>query len=136
MRFVSRRAVMIAALALATLSAAPVAASPATDTIDTLNKTLLKVMQNASALGYDGRYRELEPVVRRSFDHPFMAQVMTGRFWPNFTPAQRDKLVTTLRRFTAATYAARFDGYSGQKFEILGENPGPRDMVVVKTQIV
>jgi phospholipid transport system substrate-binding protein len=118
------------------LLALPAQASPSTDTIESLNKTLLSVMQNARKLGFDGRYRELEPVVRKSFDHPFMAQVMTGRFWAGFTAEQRDKLVATLRRFTAATYAARFDGYSGQRFEILGEGAGPRDMVLVKTRLV
>jgi phospholipid transport system substrate-binding protein len=134
----SRRTALLAALATLAILAAPrpSQASPALDAIETLNGTLLSVMQNAAKLGYDGRYRELEPVVQRTFDHPFMAQVMTGRFWAGFTAAQRDLLVTTLRRFTAATYAARFDGYSGQMFEILGEAPGPRDMVLVKTKIV
>lgn len=131
----SRRAVLVA-LALVGAFTQPSRASPALDAIETLNKTLLSVMQNAARLGYDGRYRELEPVVLRTFDHPFMAQVMTGRFWAGFTAAQRERLVATLRRFTAATYAARFDGYSGQKFEILGEGPGPREMVLVKTRIV
>jgi phospholipid transport system substrate-binding protein len=110
--------------------------SPSVATIEQLNTTLMSVMQNATLLGYDGRYRALEPVVLRTFDHPFMAQVMTGRFLAGFTTAQRERLVTTLRRFTAATYAARFDGYSGQSFEILGEGPGPREMVLVKTKIV
>lgn len=131
----SRRAALLAILATLAF-ARPGQASPARDAIETLNQALLSVMKNAAQLGYDGRYRELEPVVQRTFDHPFMAQVMTGRFWANFTAAQRDLLVATLRRFTAATYAARFDGYSGQMFEILGEVPGPRDMVVVKTKIV
>jgi phospholipid transport system substrate-binding protein len=131
----SRRAALLAMLAVLAFPQ-PSQASPALDAIEKLNQTLLSVMTNASSLGYDGRYRELEPIVLRTFDHPFMAQVMTGRFWAGFTAAQRDLLVATLRRFTAATYAARFDGYSGQKFEILGEAPGPRDMVLVKTKIV
>lgn len=131
----SRRTALLAMLALLAFPQ-PSQASPALEAIEKLNQTLLAVMKNASSLGYDGRYRELEPVVLRTFDHAFMAQVMTGRFWAGFTAAQRDLLVATLRRFTAATYAARFDGYSGQMFEILGEAPGPRDMVLVKTKIV
>ena len=35
-----------------------------------------------------------------------------------------------------ASYAARFDGYGGEKFEILGEAPGPRDAVVVESRLV
>ena len=37
---------------------------------------------------------------------------------------------------SVATYADRFDGYSGESFEILGEEPGPRDTVMVRTRIV
>ena len=37
---------------------------------------------------------------------------------------------------STATYASRFNGYSGERFETLGEGPGPRDTVVVKTRIV
>ena len=131
-----RRLALMIAVPFLLLAGPTAQASPSTEAIDALNKTLLTVMQNAKTLGYDGRYRELEPVVRKTFDHPFMAQVMTGRFWANVTAEQRDKLVATLRRFTAATYAARFDGFSGQRFEILGEGAGPRDMVLVKTRIV
>jgi phospholipid transport system substrate-binding protein len=131
-----RAALVVATLTLLAAFTRPSQASPSVDAIEKLNTTLLSVMQNAARLGYDGRYRELEPVVLRTFDHPFMAQVMTGRFWGGFTTAQRERLVTTLRRFTAATYAARFDGYSGQSFEILGEGPGPREMVLVKTKII
>jgi phospholipid transport system substrate-binding protein len=133
----TRHAVVVSTLLMLSIGSPRAAGeSPSVTTIETLNKTLLSVMQNAPRLGYDGRYRELEPVVLRTFDHPFMAQVMTGRFWAGFTTAQRERLVTTLRRFTAATYAARFDGYSGQSFKILGEGPGPREMVLVKTKII
>lgn len=135
-RSIRRAAVVLTLVMLSIGSPRAAGESPSVATIERLNTTLMSVMQNATLLGYDGRYRELEPVVLRTFDHPFMAQVMTGRFWAGFTTAQRERLVTTLRRFTAATYAARFDGYSGQSFEILGEGPGPREMVLVKTKIV
>ena len=35
-----------------------------------------------------------------------------------------------------ANYAARFDGFGGEAFEILGETPGPRDAVVVESRLV
>ena len=34
------------------------------------------------------------------------------------------------------TYAARFNGFSGERFETLGERPGPRETVLVDTRIV
>ena len=33
-------------------------------------------------------------------------------------------------------YAARFSGFSGEKFRTLGEEPAPRSTVLVKTEIV
>jgi phospholipid transport system substrate-binding protein len=131
-----RRAALVLTLVMLSIGSPRAAGESASvATIERLNTTLMSVMQNAARLGYDGRYRELEPIVRRSFDHPLMAQIMTGRFWATFNAAQREHLTATMRRFTAATYAARFDGYSGQRFEILSEAVGPRDTVLVKTRI-
>jgi phospholipid transport system substrate-binding protein len=36
---------------------------------------------------------------------------------------------------SVATYAMRFNGWSGQAFETLGTDPGPRGTILVKTQI-
>ena len=35
-----------------------------------------------------------------------------------------------------ATYAGRFDGYDGERFEVLGNEPAPRDTVLVHSRIV
>ena len=37
---------------------------------------------------------------------------------------------------SVSTYANRFDGYSGQVFEIVDQRPGPQKTVLVKTRIV
>jgi phospholipid transport system substrate-binding protein len=37
---------------------------------------------------------------------------------------------------SVATYAARFNGFSGESFETLGQRQGPRDMTLVDTRIV
>ena len=35
-----------------------------------------------------------------------------------------------------ATYAARFDGYSGERFEIVSEEKSVRDTILVKTRLI
>lgn len=110
-------------------------AGPASDVITTLNSNIVRIMQNAKALGYKGRYKEFEPVLQRTFDMPTMAQLAIGRKWAELTPPQQQKVIDTFRRYTTALYASRFDGYSNQKFEILGERAGPNG-ILVRNQFV
>jgi phospholipid transport system substrate-binding protein len=35
-----------------------------------------------------------------------------------------------------ANYAGRFDGFSGQSFQTLGEVQGPKDTVIVKSRLI
>lgn len=112
------------------------AAGPATAVIEKLNAEFIKVMQNGPALGYEGRYRELEPVLTDSFDFAIMARVAAGQHWAEMTEAEQRKLVNSFRRYSLAIYAARFKDYSGEKFEILGEEEKQRGAILVQNQIV
>lgn len=104
--------------------------------VQRLNTTLLHVMQSADALGYRGRYEKLDPVLRSSFDFAFMAKIAAGRAWNGLDKDQRSALVERFSRMSVATFAARFDGYGGERFEIFGENPGPRGTVIVDDRII
>lgn len=104
--------------------------------VQRLNTTLLDVMQSADALGYHGRYEKLDPVLKSSFDFAFMAKIAVGRAWNGFDEAKRLELVERFGQMSVATFASRFDGYSGERFEIFGENPGPRDTVIVDDRII
>ena len=124
-------------VALGCLAAGPgAAAGPASAVIEKLNAEFLKVMQNGPALGYDGRYKELEPVLSDSFDFAIMARVAAGQHWGEMTEAQQTKLVDSFRRYSLAVYAARFKDYSGEKFEVLGEEAKQKGTVLVQNQIV
>ncbi len=128
------RAVGLAAAAALLLAAAP--SAPPRAAIERLHAALLESMQNADALGFTGRYRTLAPVLTESFDLAFMARVSVGRYWSELDAGQQEKLADAFARFTVATYAGRFDGYSGERFEIVGDEPGPRDSMVVKTHLI
>ena len=108
----------------------------ASGVVEGLNTTLLDVMQSADDLGYQGRYEMLEPALRSSFDFAFMTKISVGRAWNEFDGDQREQLVERFARMSIATFAARFDGYSGERFEIHGEKPGRRDTVVVDDRII
>jgi phospholipid transport system substrate-binding protein len=107
-----------------------------TGVVETLHATLIEVMKNADSLGYAGRYETLDPVLRASFDIPFMAEKSVGRHWRTLDDGQRAELIEAFTRFTIANYAGRFEGWSGQSFESLREEPSTHGLVLVHTQLV
>jgi phospholipid transport system substrate-binding protein len=96
---------------------------------------LLTTMRNGPTLGQSGRYARLAPVVDRVFDVPSMTRLAIGPSWAALSPAQQQQLVEAFRHYIAATYADRFDSYSGQQLQVTGERPYNGD-VVVQTKIV
>jgi phospholipid transport system substrate-binding protein len=134
MRF--RFVLWVAALCLVSAQTPAVAATAASESIAGLNAKFLDVMKNGETLGYAGRYKELEPVLNQTFDFGEMARVSAGRYWNEMTDAEKRALVEAFTAYSVATYAARFKSYSGQTFEVLGEEPGPRKSVRVNNQLV
>jgi phospholipid transport system substrate-binding protein len=131
-----KRLTASAVLTFVGLAVALAQSSTPREVVERLNGGLLEVMQNAADLDYDGRYRQLEPVLRDSYDFPFMTRVAVGPTWASLDPAQRDQLAELFTEMSIANYAARFDGYGGERFETLGEEPAPRDAVLVRTRLV
>lgn len=97
--------------------------------------TLLNTMKNGRTLGQSGRYARLTPVVDRVFDISAMTRLAIGPSWPTLAAAQQQQLVEAFRHYIAATYADRFDSYSGQQLQVTGERPYNAD-VIVQTKIV
>ena len=126
-----------ALLAVAVLTA-PEAAQPnaAMQKIERFNATLLSIMKNAETLEFGGRYETLAPVMLDSFDLGFMARFSAGRHWRGLSPTDQQKLITTFERLWISTYADRFNGYSGEAFEIIGSQKAPRDTLLVKSNII
>ena len=120
------------------LTALPAAAQedPARTVIQRFQQSLLAVMKEAESLGVTGRYQRLQPIIEEAFHLPLMIRVATGSFWKKADEEQRSRLVAAFERLSVSTYANRFDGYSGQVFEIVDQRPGPQKTVLVKTRIV
>jgi phospholipid transport system substrate-binding protein len=86
-------------------------------------------------LGQSGRYARLAPIVSRTFDLAFMARLAVGPSWATLAPAQQQRLTEAFGNYVSATYADRFDSYSGEQLEVTGERPYGSD-VIVQTKIV
>jgi phospholipid transport system substrate-binding protein len=131
-----KAAALAAGFGLATLSC-PVHAAPASssNTVQGLYDALLGAMKNGRTLGQSGRYTQLEPVIRRSFDLATMARLSVGPSWAGMSEGQRQQVTESFGRYISAIYADRFDSYAGQKLEVTGEQPNPGG-VMVTSQIV
>jgi phospholipid transport system substrate-binding protein len=130
------RAVAFAAgLGLSVLSC-PVHAAPSSgDTVQGLYTALLDTMKNGRTLGQSGRFTQLVPVIRRSFDIATMARLAVGPSWAGLSEAQRHQVTESFGRYISAVYADRFDSYDGQRLEVTGEQPSPSG-VTVRSQII
>jgi len=100
------------------------------DTIQGLYANLLGTMKNGSTLGESGRFAQLEPVIRSSFDLPVMARLSVGPAWAGLSAAQQQQVIDSYGRYISATYADRFDSYDGQQLQVTGERPGPSGDIV------
>jgi len=103
--------------------------------VQQFHATLVNVMKEADSLGYEGRYQWLAPAVQETFTLPFMAEVAAGVYWTKATDEQRKRYVDAFSNMSTATYAARFDGYTGEKFDILGADGEGRSSIVVRSEI-
>ncbi len=123
------------ALALGVPSASAADKSPCIEVVEKLHGVALEVMKRAETLGYAGRAARLAPVLDESLDLRFMAEKSVGRYWREASEQMQERLLKTFRRYIIATYAGRFDGYSGQRFETVAEEPALRDTKLVRTRI-
>jgi phospholipid transport system substrate-binding protein len=96
---------------------------------------LLDTMKHAADLGVKGRYEKLEPLIFATFDLPFMARLTIGPLWAGLAPEQKYRVARAYGRYVTAVYADRFDGYAGERLEVLGEQK-IRHGMLVKSQII
>jgi len=112
------------------------AQSGPSEAITKFNAALIESMQRAKELGYTGRYKLLEPVIKDSFALSYMAGISVGKTWKTLNEKERRLLLETYTEWTAATYAGRFNDYSGEKFEIVSESKPVQDTVTVVSKLI
>ena len=134
----NRRPVRLVALALGLSLAvqaalpAPAASAPGAEAkVDRFHAALVAAMQ---AGGFGERLALLEPAVAEFFDVATVARISVGASWRGLSEERRAAFVELLERLILATYADRFDSYSGQRFvrlEVAAASTG----TVVKSQL-
>jgi len=125
----------VALLVLACLMAPSAAAATGADTIRAFYDALIGTMREGSALGAKGRYERLAPVIERSFDLSYMTRMSVGPTWAKLAKDKQQEVMGAFAREIAATYASRFDHYSGQRLQVTGEQRRESG-TIVDSQIV
>ena len=125
-----KAAALVAGFGLGILSY-PVHAAPSSggDTVKGLYDALLSTMQNGRMLGQSGRFKQVDPVIRRSFDIPSMARLSIGPSWTSLSDVQHQEVTDSFGRYISAIYADRFDSYAGQRFEVTHEQPAAAEVI-------
>jgi phospholipid transport system substrate-binding protein len=137
----SRRGVLLATIAVAAAPLAPAQPAGAAPTdaearVNAFYAALLDTMKQAKQLGTKGRYERLFPVIVDTFDVPGMTRLAAGAAWQAASPAQQAEMTDAFSRLMAATYAARFDDFAGERFEIAAAVDQPPGNKLVRTRLV
>jgi phospholipid transport system substrate-binding protein len=105
--------------------------------IQRLDAALLAAMKAGhGGTAFSQRYTSLDPVIQQTFDLDAVLAASIGLAWAGMPNDQKAQLLAAFRRYTVANYAANFDNYTGQTFQIA---PAVRSVgngeVIVSTQI-
>lgn len=85
--------------------------------VDHLNQELIGLMRSGKDLGYEGRFKKIDPTVRQSFMFEAVAQIALGTHWKKLEEAQKLAFMDKYRELSSATYASQFKEYDGETFE-------------------
>lgn len=130
-----KRFVCLLLFSLAGFAGSPAWADAASDeasaSVDAFHAVLLDAMRTQ---GFTERKALLDPAVVAFFDLGSVARISVGPTWRSLAEERRSAFVALMRRLITATYADRFNSYSGQTFvqvETVSASTGP----VVKTRL-
>ncbi len=98
--------------------------------VQKLQDGIVAIMKDAKGLGYEGRYGRFEPLVRSTHDLDTIAELALARHWNELDTDQKKRFTERFDQLAIARYAGRFDGYSGERFEILDEKDAGRTHTV------
>ena len=85
--------------------------------VDRLNTTLIDVMKGGQKLGYAGRYKKLDPVVRETFEFEAVSLIALGTHWKKLEQPQKLAFMAKLTDLRIATYADQFKEFGGESFQ-------------------
>jgi phospholipid transport system substrate-binding protein len=138
----SRRSALLggvaaAAAALAALATHPAAAATdgsAQDFIRRLGDSTVAILNEPSSP--PEKLQRLKPLLDQATDLELIARLVMGRYWRQASEAQRQEYVRLFKALVMQAMAERFSWYTGETFEVTGQNPVDERDTMVSTRIV
>lgn len=132
----SLTAVAICGALCLSLSVAIGAGSVAQPVVEQLQSALVEALKQGDKSDFAARYAYLAPVVSETHDFDTIARLVIGRkHWSEWQAGQRETFLDTFRELSIATYADKFSSWSGERFEIVGEEETQRGNRLVRTTL-
>jgi phospholipid transport system substrate-binding protein len=104
--------------------------------IKRLQATLIQTMKDGQKLGFQGRYKRLEPVVVQTHDFAFIARLVLGSDGAKLSTDQQNQFVKAFTQLGVSTYAKEFNSYSGEHFDQGGTQANAGSTVVYSTLVI
>ena len=111
-------------------------ASETTAPVEQLHAGLIDIMKAGKSASFRHRYDKIAPVIGGTFDLEAIVRQVVGLRWASLPAEQQASLTDAFRRYTIASYVANFDGYYGERFELLPTITPVGNDRVVQTRIV
>ena len=107
----------------------------AIEIVEQLHTNLLEVMQAGDSLSFAERYAKLEPTITASFDTSIITKVILSRYWKDLTQEQQENFIDLFNRQSIATYASRFNSFSGEIFATKTVEQLKKGRLLVRSEI-
>jgi len=133
------RIIVLALTLCAGLAGRPAMAGPALTLVEQFNLAFIDILRTDDRLtpvGQPGRYRRLSDHLSENFDINEMMEQATGAQWSRASDFERNLAAEAFLRLNVSTYLSRFESYSGEYFEILGEEQGRDGTTRVLTKLI
>lgn len=86
-------------------------------------------------LGPEDLRVQLEQIFVDTFDTRTIGRFVLGRYWNDATEAQREEYLDLFQALVVDTYARRFRGYQGERFNLVGTRQISDSDYLITTQI-
>jgi phospholipid transport system substrate-binding protein len=104
--------------------------------IRTFCDRLLDSMKGGAALGFKGRVEKMRPAVAEAYDMASMTRSTLGTSASKLSADEAAQLADAYTRFSVATYAAQFNEWNGEKFEVGETRPAAGGGMIVQSWLV
>lgn len=96
---------------------------------------LLNVMKKGKALGFQGRYKQLNVAILKSHDLTKIIKIVAGRQWRTLSDTQKITLTDAFMRFSISAYASNFKDFSGESFAYIATTQTTRGDIIIHTML-